>query len=60
MAVKAVDLKRVVTNLRKQRAGMVQTEEQYIFCYHALLEELKEVLGPMVQQPSGLQITYMA
>eukprot|EP00891_Asterochloris_glomerata_P006783 jgi/Astpho2/6783/e_gw1.00103.33.1_t len=59
-AVKAVDLKRVVANLRKQRAGMVQTEEQYIFCYHALLEELKEVLGPMVNQPRGIQITYMA
>ena len=55
-----MDLKRVVANLRKQRAGMVHTEEQYIFCYHALLEELKEVLGPMVNQPRGIQITYMA
>jgi hypothetical protein len=29
-------LKRIVSRLRKQRAGMVQTPDQYMFCYQAL------------------------
>lgn len=32
-AERAVDVKRVVTNLRKQRVGMVQTPGQYLFCH---------------------------
>eukprot|EP01102_Stenamoeba_stenopodia_P014975 TRINITY_DN5056_c0_g1_i4.p1 TRINITY_DN5056_c0_g1~~TRINITY_DN5056_c0_g1_i4.p1 ORF type:complete len:351 (-),score=21.62 TRINITY_DN5056_c0_g1_i4:139-1191(-) len=31
-----------VLRLREERAGMVQTKEQYIFCYLAVLEELLE------------------
>jgi tyrosine-protein phosphatase non-receptor type 9 len=34
---KAVDIKLLVAELREQRAGMVQTEEQYVFCHKALL-----------------------
>ena len=29
----AINIKRIVTALRKQRPGMVQTFEQYLLCY---------------------------
>eukprot|EP01133_Synstelium_polycarpum_P011565 gene11565-13498_t len=32
----------IVNNLRKQRPGMVQQLEQYIFCYETIADELKE------------------
>ncbi|EGG17584.1 protein-tyrosine phosphatase 1 [Cavenderia fasciculata] len=32
----------VVNNLRKQRPGMVQQLEQYLFCYEAIEDELRE------------------
>ena len=32
-AVSAAELKPLVAELRRQRAGMVQTPEQYAFCY---------------------------
>ncbi|KAK9800312.1 hypothetical protein WJX73_000371 [Symbiochloris irregularis] len=41
----AVSVKRIVAALRKQRAGMVQTFEQYRFCYQCIKEELQEQLG---------------
>ena len=31
--------------LRKQRLGMVQTPEQYLFCHRAVAEELEEGAG---------------
>ncbi|XP_072164796.1 tyrosine-protein phosphatase non-receptor type 13-like [Diadema setosum] len=34
----------IVKNLRKQRQGMIQTKDQYVFCYKAALEALKTVL----------------
>lgn len=36
-AEKAVDVKRVVTSLRKQRYGMVQNPQQYFFCHQVRL-----------------------
>ena len=35
-AEKAVDVKRVVANLRKQRYGMVQNPSQYLFCHQVI------------------------
>lgn len=35
----------VVHCLRKQRRGMVQTLEQYYFCYEAVLHELEQSCG---------------
>ena len=32
----AINVKRIVTALRKQRGGMVQTYEQYLLCYQVL------------------------
>jgi len=32
-----------VLRMREQRVGMVQTKEQYIFCYKALLEETQKL-----------------
>jgi protein tyrosine phosphatase len=37
-AQKAVNVGEIVAELRKQRAGMVQTTEQFVFCHTALLE----------------------
>lgn len=36
-AWQAVDVRDLVRRLRTQRAGMVQTVEQYVFCHLALL-----------------------
>ena len=35
VAVSAAELKPIIAELRRQRAGMVQTAEQYLFCYQA-------------------------
>lgn len=34
-----------ILRMRKQRSGIVQTKEQYEFCYLALSEEVKRILG---------------
>lgn len=35
----------IVTQMRKQRFGMIQTKEQYQFCYEIVLEVLQNLLA---------------
>ncbi|XP_021037431.1 tyrosine-protein phosphatase non-receptor type 20 isoform X1 [Mus caroli] len=35
----------IVTQMRKQRSGMIQTKEQYQFCYEIVLEVLQNLLA---------------
>ncbi|XP_034275984.1 tyrosine-protein phosphatase non-receptor type 20-like [Pantherophis guttatus] len=37
------DIKQIVTHMRNQRFGMIQTKEQYVFCYEIALEALKNI-----------------
>jgi len=39
-----MDLKEIVLKMREDRAGMIQTHEQYIFCYTSIIEKVKQIL----------------
>lgn len=41
----AIDIPRLIAAFRTQRAGMVQTIDQYYFCYQAIIQELDAVLS---------------
>lgn len=39
----AVDVAALVADLRRQRLGMVQTRDQYVFCHTALLHFVRQL-----------------
>ncbi|KAL9317736.1 hypothetical protein ACSQ67_014253 [Phaseolus vulgaris] len=41
----AVDIANTVAVFRAQRIGMVQTQDQYIFCYKAIIDELEDLVS---------------
>ncbi len=47
-------MKRLITHLRKQRLGMVQTVQQYVFIYQALYDEIKEAFADPKQPAQPL------
>lgn len=52
-AENAVSMKRLIPHMRKQRIGMVQTVQQYVFIYQAIYDEIQEAYadGGQVPQP---------
>ena len=53
-AENAVSMKRLIAHLRKQRIGMVQTVQQYVFIYQAIYDEIREAFsdGGVAPQPN--------
>ena len=47
-------MKRIVAHLRKQRIGMVQTVQQYVFIYQALYDEIREAFSQPQQAAQPL------
>ncbi|KAK7391168.1 hypothetical protein VNO78_19579 [Psophocarpus tetragonolobus] len=45
----AVDIANTIAVFRSQRIGMVQTQDQYIFCYKAIVDELEDLVSQSQQ-----------
>lgn len=43
--VSALDISATIRQFRNQRLGMVQTQDQYIFCYDAVVHELEDLIS---------------
>ncbi|CAL0316062.1 unnamed protein product [Lupinus luteus] len=41
----ALDIANTVSVFRSQRIGMLQTQDQYIFCYKAIIDELEDLVS---------------
>ena len=41
-AENAVSMKRLISHMRKERIGMVQTVQQYVFIYQAICDEIQQ------------------
>ncbi|PSC69772.1 Meiotically up-regulated 66 [Micractinium conductrix] len=50
-AAVAVDVAALVADLRRQRGGMVQTREQYVFCHTALLHFVRQLAAARQPEP---------